>query len=338
MPIEGFDYKAFAVDLSRQAMEILNQKDSIAAPNSLSDADKKNIIETVKKFCFMCGEALSNDAQLKFNAEQASLVTQFIGEWTFHKSIDLINGQIPAPNRDAVLQIIAANIFNTAKLAIIKNMPQDSIISLVEEKVKQVYADELQKLVKKGVLSQEQYNKAVNISNLNDMVQKNEEEQNIANVQKTGNNAASDADKKTLKLAALAIVMKKLPQDKANAILNSLSKEDVTHVINYMKMSNLEDKIDHEVIIKSIEEIKKLIPTSDIVNVPLLLKKYRKMLATVPPDVLSKIAMKERESVKDFILDAKYPAGEVFSPHIIQALVTSVEEKVNDYKEKVHKR
>ena len=87
-----------------------------------------------------------------------------------------------------------------------------------------------------------------------------------------------------------------------------------------------------------IEEIKKLIPTSDIVNVPLLLKKYRKMLATVPPDVLSKIAMKERESVKDFILDAKYPAGEVFSPHIIQALVTSVEEKVNDYKEKVHKR
>ena len=110
MPIEGFDYKAFAVDLSKQAMEILNQQGGNAAPDSLTDADKKTIVETVRKFCFMCGEALSNDPQLKFTAEQASLVTQFIGEWTFHKSIDLINGKIPQQNRDAVLQVIAANI------------------------------------------------------------------------------------------------------------------------------------------------------------------------------------------------------------------------------------
>ena len=150
MPIEGFDYKAFAQDLSKQALEILNQKDGNAAPSTLTDAEKKNIFETVRKFCFMCGEALSNDPQLKFNAEQASLVTQFIGEWTFHKSIDLINGKIPPANRDAVLQVIAANIFNTAKLAIIKNMPQDTLINLIEEKVKQVYSDELQKLVKRS--------------------------------------------------------------------------------------------------------------------------------------------------------------------------------------------
>ena len=114
MPIEGFDYKEFAKNLAEQAGQVI--------PADISDPDKQYIVNIVYNFSYMAGEALSNDAQLKFNAEQASLVTQFIGEWTFHKSIDLIKGKIPAQNREAILQIIAANIFNTAKLAIIKKM------------------------------------------------------------------------------------------------------------------------------------------------------------------------------------------------------------------------
>ena len=338
MPIEGFDYKAFATDLSKQALEILNQDGgNIATPDSLTEDDKKYIFETVRKFCYMCGEALSNDPQLKFTAEQASLVTQFIGEWTFHKSIDLIIGKIPSQNRDAVLQIIAANIFNTAKLAIIKNMPQDTLISLIEEKVAQVYADELQKLVKKGALTQQQYDAVINKSNFNDMVQKNEEA--VANSVPIENQQnQTTKDKKTLKLAALAIILKRLPSDRANEILNALGNDDVNHVINYMKMSNLEDKIDHSVIIKTLEEIKQIIPTSTSINVPRLLKKYRKLLSTVPPNILSKVAMKERETVKDFILDENFPATEVFSPQVILSLVTGIEEKLNDYKKEVHKR
>ena len=329
MPIEGFDYKAFAIDLSKQAMEVLMQPASNAAPNSLTDADKKNIVETVKKFCFMAGEALSNDAQLKFNAEQASLVTQFIGEWTFHKSIDLINGKIPEANREPVLQIIAANIFNTAKLAIIKNMPQDALINLVEDKVKQVYADELQKLVKKGVLPEEQYNAAVNASNLNDMVQKTEEDAKAVQTQQqtaTSNNT----DKKTLKLAALAVVLKKLPEQKANQILNSLDKSDVQHVMNYMRMKNLEDRIDRQVMLKSLEEIKLMLPMSDSVNVPKLLKRHYKNLKMTPIQKLNKISIDEREAVKDFILDSKFDAVGIFSPYIIQSLVNSIETIIND--------
>lgn len=329
MPIDGFDYKGFAVDLSKQAQEVLMQPATNAAPSSLTDADKKNIVETVKKFCFMAGEALSNDAQLKFNAEQASLVTQFIGEWTFHKSIDLINGQIPPQNREAVLQIIAANIFNTAKLAIIKNMPQDALINLVEDKVKQVYADELQKLVKKGALTQQQYDVAVNTSNLNDMVQKTEEAARTNQTQQPSP-ADQNQDKKTLKLAALAVVLKKLPEQKANQILNSLDKADVQHVINYMRMSNLEDRIDRQVMLKSLDEIKKMLPVADTVNVPKLLKRHYKTLKLTPVELLNKIASKEREAVKDFILDTKFQANETFSPHVIQSLVNSIETIIND--------
>ena len=331
MPINGFDYKAFATDLAKQALEVLQQPGSNAAPDILTDADKKNIVETVRKFCFMAGEALSNDTQLKFNAEQASLVTQFIGEWTFHKSIDLIKGKIPPQNREAILQIIAANIFNTAKLAIIKNMPQDALINLVEDKVKQVYNEELQKLVKKGTLSPKQYEVAINTSNLNDMVQKTEDEAklNKANVQ-AETKMPSANDKKVLKLAALAIILKKLPEQKANEILNSLDKQDVQHVINYMRMSNIEDKIDHKVIIKSLEEIRKILPVQEVINVPKLIKNHYKLIKSTPPDVLSNIAVNERESVREFILDTKFPAAEVFSPFVLQSLVTTIETKIHD--------
>ncbi len=328
MPIEGFDYKGFAEDLAKQAAEILSGQNN-AAPATLTDAEKKVIVDTVNKFCFMSGQALANDTQLKFNAEQASLVTQFIGEWTFHKSIDLINGKIPPQNREAILQIIAANIFNTAKLAIIKNMQQDMLINLVEEKVKHVYSDELGKLLKRGVLSQKQYEKAVNSSNLNDMVQKTEDESNLVNVQKEGN-TQGQSDKKVLKFAALAIVLKRMPEEKANIILNSLDKDDIPHVVNYMKMSNIENKIDHQVIIKTLEEIKKLIQPSDKINTERLLKKYYKLINSKGPEVISNLALKERENVKDFILDNTFPALDVFSPRVLQSIVTTIEKKIND--------
>ena len=331
MPIEGFDYKAFANDIAAQAIEILKQPGTNAAPDSLTDKDKKTIIDTVRKFCYMAGEALSNDTQIKLTAEQASLITQFIGEWTFHKSIDLIKGKIPLQNRDAILQVIAANIFNTAKLAVIKKMPQDALVNLVEEKVKNVYADELQKLLKKGALSQKQFEIAINTSNLKDMVQKTEDQAKLEQIQKGDKLTDSVNDKKVLKLAALAIILKKIPEKKANEILNSIDRRDAQHVVNYMKMSNIEDKIDHKIIIKTLEEVKKMLPEPENVNVEKLLKKYHKLLESAPPDVLSEIALKERESVKDFILDINFPAAEVFPPQVIKSLILSIEEKINDY-------
>lgn len=324
MPIEGFDYKAFATDLAKQAYEVLVQNGN-AAPSDLTEEDKKYIVETVQKFCFMAGEALSNDAQLKFNADQASIVTQFIGEWTFHKSIDLMKGQIPQQIRESVLQIIAANIFNTAKLAIIKSMPDDAIISLVEEKVKRVYEEELGKHLQKGNISQEQFNAAVNSSNLNDMVQKNEDESKLQSVQDAGSQ-----DKKVLKFAALSIVLKNLPEEQASAILQSLPPEDANHVFNYMKMNNIEDKIDHSIIISALAEIKELIPVSEEVKTERMIKRYKDILNSTSPAKLSKIAMNEREALKEFILDSSFAATDVFSPYVVKSLIKHVENKIND--------
>jgi len=50
----------------------------------------------------------------------------------------------------------------------------------------------------------------------------------------------------------------------------------------------------------------------------------------VYPAKLSKIALKERENIKDFILDTEFPAEEVFSPMVIKSLAEIIEDKVND--------
>ncbi|MBQ3640499.1 hypothetical protein II906_00980, partial [bacterium] len=160
MAIEGFDYKGFAANLTKQAMEILSQEGNNAFPTSLSAADKKILVETVNRFCLMAGEALNNEQNIKLNASQASLITQFIGEWTFHKSIDLINGGVSAEHRGPILQAIAGNIYSTAQLAMVKKLPDEALVSLIEEKVNSVYKEELDKLLKRGVLSPEQADKA----------------------------------------------------------------------------------------------------------------------------------------------------------------------------------
>ena len=97
-----------------------------------------------------------------------------------------------------------------------------------------------------------------------------------------------------------------------------------------MKMANLEEKIDHKIIIKSLQEMKKLLPLSNIVNVPKLLNSHHKLLSITAPQKLEKIACRERESVKDFILDETFRATDFFSPRVIQSLVKSIEDKIND--------
>lgn len=334
MPIEGFDYNAFATDLASQAMQILQQQ-SGAAPSTLTDADKQGIIDTIKRFCLMSGEALSNDPQIHLDAQQASLITQFIGEWTFHKSIDLINSKIPPDNREAILQIIAANIFNTAKLAIIKNMPQEQLISLIETKVTQVYNEELQKLVQRGILTPEQGTEAANRSNLNDMVQNTREAEEAAQAQAQAQQAqpaqtTNPADEKTLKFAALAIVLRRLDEDQARELLSAFGEEDSKNIFNFMKMSDLESKIEPALMLKALEEIKKIIPPPDTSSIQNILKRYYKVIKNTSPSVLNKISLKERENVRDFILDNNFPATEVFAPLVLSSVAKSIENKIND--------
>ena len=147
MPIEGFDYKEFAQMMSSQAGELV--------PKNFNDMQRNYVVKTLTNFTLLAGEAISNDTKLNFNADQAVFVTQIIAEWSFHKSIDLVHSGIMPEHWDGVMQKIAFTIFEIAKQAIQKNIPQDKTLQLIEHHVDKTYRDAIADLEKRGVISSE---------------------------------------------------------------------------------------------------------------------------------------------------------------------------------------
>ena len=161
MPIEGFDYKEFAEMMSSQAGELI--------PKEFNDMQKNYVVKTLSNFTLLAGEAIANDEALGFNADQAIFVTQIIAEWAFHKSIDLVHSGILPEHWDGIMQKIAFTIFEVAKQAIMKNVPQDQILQLIEHHVNKSYKDAIDNLEKRGVISAEISQKAMSQSNIDDM-------------------------------------------------------------------------------------------------------------------------------------------------------------------------
>ena len=147
MAIEGFDYKAFATSMAEQAKELV--------PKDLKDFEKEYIVKTLGNFTHLAGEALYNDEALKLNADQAVFITQIIAEWAFHKSIDLVHSGILPQYWDSIMQKIAFTIFEVAKQAVIRNIPQDQLLQAVEHHVIKVYTQSIEELEKKGVIDEE---------------------------------------------------------------------------------------------------------------------------------------------------------------------------------------
>ena len=147
MPIEGFDYKGFAASMAEQAKELV--------PADLQDREKEYIVKTLGNFTLLAGEALYNDTALNLTPEQAVFITQIIAEWSFHKSIDLIHSGILPQYWDSIMQKIAFTIFEVAKQAVIRKIPQDQLLQAVEHHVIKVYKQSIEELESKGVIDEE---------------------------------------------------------------------------------------------------------------------------------------------------------------------------------------
>jgi len=161
MAIEGFDYKEFANMMSNQAGELI--------PPNFNDMQKNYVVKTLSNFTMLAGEAIENDESLGFNADQAVFVTQIIAEWAFHKSIDLVHSGILPEHWDSIMQKIAFTIFEVAKQAIKKNIPQDQILQLVEHHVNKNYKDTIAQLEQRGIITHEVSERASTQSNIDDM-------------------------------------------------------------------------------------------------------------------------------------------------------------------------
>lgn len=319
MPIEGFDYKGFAASMSEQAKELV--------PPELKDHEKEYVVKTLGNFTLLAGEALYNDTQLNLNVDQAVFITQIIAEWSYHKSIDLVHSGILPQYWDSIMQKIAFTIFEVAKQAVIRKIPQDQLLQAVEHHVIKVYNQCIEELEQKGVIDEEIKNRAESQSNIDTMAkQAQEEQEKIKQAQlEEANRCADEAERrkeeknkkrklekemasmpkgisnKQMKLMTLALVLKILSQDKVTTILNKFDSNDSLIISQYMNMADLESHIDGDLVTDCLKEIKEYLPVKRKLTKENVLGDLLRLYRSNSRDKIERVIKNERPLVKRFI-------------------------------------
>lgn len=323
MPIEGFDYKAFAASMTEQAKELV--------PKELKDHEKEYIVKTLGNFTLLAGEALYKDEQnLNLTPDQAVFITQIIAEWSFHKSIDLIHSGILPQYWDSIMQKIAFTIFEVAKQAVIRKIPQDQLLQAVEHHVIKCYNAAIEELQQKGVIDEEIKARAESQSNIDAMAQQaqaeqqrqqqaaaEESERNLEEARKRKEEARKKqrADKqmasmpqgisnKQMKLMTLALVLKILSQDKVTTILNKFDSNDSLQISQYMNMADLESHLDGDLITDCLKEMKEYLPLKRKLTKENVLGDLLRIYRATPREKIEKIIKNERPLVKRFVSQA----------------------------------
>ncbi|MBQ7764151.1 hypothetical protein IJ384_02145 [bacterium] len=329
MAIEGFDYKEFAASMAEQAKDLV--------PADLKPHEKEYIVKTLGNFTMLAGEALANDTSLALNAEQAVFITQIIAEWSYHKSIDLINSGILPQYWDSIMQKIAFTIFEVAKQAVIRKIPNEQLLQAVEHHVVKVYKQSIEELEQKGIIDAEIKNRAENQSNIDAMAQQAQQAQ-ANQSQKTQEEIAAESERqaeearkrkeerraakrgkklpassgaipqglshKDLKLMSLALVLKVLSQDKVTTILNKFDSNDSLTISQYMNMADLESHIDGDLVTDCIKEIKNFLPVKRKLSKENVLADLKRLYATKSREKIERVIKNERPIVKRFVSKA----------------------------------
>lgn len=309
--IAGFNPQDFAKNLTGQAGQVI--------PADISAADKKFIIDIVYKFCVLSGDALTKDTALNLDAAQASLITQFIGEWSFHKSIDLLRAKVNPALREGILQRVAFTVFEIAKQAVVKKMPQEQIIPLVEHHVNTCFKQAIEDLKSKGQLDEKVSDNVLHQSNIDSMAKTEVEKETVG---------ADMSDAKILKLASLALLIKNFPAEKIKNIISKFNKPEAQVLIQYLKMPDLENKVDSDITARCITEIRKTLPEPKIVTYDRCFRKLCKIVKNSDKNSISNIIKEERPVIRDFVLSA-YTKDEAVIPARVAAIICKhLEEKL----------
>ena len=312
--IKKFNYDAFAKDLSRQAGEVV--------PPDVSKEDKEFTIQIIYRFCKMAGDALVKEENSKLTATEASLVTQFIGEWIFHKSIDIIRAKIDPKFREGILQKVAFTVFDIAKKAVEKDLPQEQLISLVEAHVVKSFSKAIEELESKGLLSKETSKDALSQSNIDAMAAQEVEEE-------TSTDIACMGDAKIIKLASLAILMRNFSSERMKSILLKFNKPERDVLISYLKMPDLEEKLDIKAAMKCFEEMKNALPEVVTISYDRAYKRMYKIVKNSDKNEILDIIKEEKPAVQDFVLSCYTHKKKKIPAYIADVVSKYLEEKIS---------
>ena len=312
MATKDFDYENFAQNLAAQAQELV--------PQDFNDVQKQYVINTLGNFAMLSGKALAEDPNLNFNADQSVTITQIIAEWSFHKSVDIIRSGIPQQYWDPVMQKIAYTIFEIAKQTFSQGLPHDKILELVEHHVKKSYMEAITELKNKGAIDEGLMEYAASQSNMDKMAQEMQQQNSEANAGGTYAQGGYDlpplpsaptvptempkVDSKVLKLATVAMLFKKLNQDKVQSILNKFDPQDAETVIRYMRMPDLIDRVGGANALRALQEIKTTLPKNTQLTPNKVILKLKKFGSKYSSKDLDTILIRERMGVKRLVFNA----------------------------------
>ncbi len=335
MAIKGFNYQEFAQNLTQQASELV--------PKDFTEQERQYVVNTLMNFSVLAGEALYNDKESNFTAEQAMMITQIIAEWAFHKSVDLIRSKIPQEFWDSIMQKIAFTIFEIAKQTFKQGLQQDQILQLIEHHVKKTYLDAISELKEKGFIDQKLMEFASSQSNIDAMMQQMSDEQAAAEQQGEGQQKIAQSpgqspdssssvqlgsSSKIMKLATVALLFQKMKQEKVQTILDKFNPDDAGIVIKYMKMPDLEARVSVPTTLKCLNEIKINLPESRELSPGKIVSKLQKVTEGLKKEQLEQMLKLERMKVKRLVFNAL--EGEYYEvpPKVANIIATHIEDSV----------
>ena len=358
MAIQGFDYKGFAENLALQAKDLV--------PPDFDENQKAYVTNTLLNFSMLAGEALYNDNELGFNADQATMITQIIAEWAYHKSVDLVRSGIPQPYWDPIMQKIAFTIFEIAKQTFKQGLPQDQILQLIEHHVQKTYLESIAELKDKNLIDDNLMEKASKQSNIDAMMQQMQESgevaaaaaaQEVAQQQapppapvqtppvpaagQTGVPAVQEeagvpappkkspyAPPKLLKLVTLALLLKRVDEEKVQSILERFDQDVAGTVIKYMYVDGLEEQVDPTLTMKCLDDIAEEMPGATEINKNHLVEKVKQIAELYDKAKLEQMLQLERQKVRRFVFNAL--EGEYYDipPRVANVIATHLQHGV----------
>lgn len=306
MPINELNPQEFAKNLAQQAMSYL--------PEELTEEQKKYISKKVYEFCFITGDHLIKQYKEQFTDEEAVVVIQFIGEWTFHKAIDTIRGDIENKYWDQILQQTSFAVLKSALHAHSQKLDQPQTAALIEAQVQAAYKECLNQLVKANAIQEDKAERAVQQSNVDKM----------AKDSGAGAKSSPEDEEKTLKRVAIALTLKNMPQSKVEGILANMDEAERQQIMQCLQIKDLEKKVDPRIMDSYMQDLQKNIALKARPSANALIKSFKALQAKYGPESIINLTIYERPKVQEFISSFLFENDEDKSKAELSPYITKI--------------
>lgn len=149
MITENFDYKEFANNFTAKLPALI--PDDMNIEKKDLDRIKDIVLEIIEH----ASNVIAHDEDLNINLNQTTFFVQSIAEWTFYKTLDLINAQIPQNLWIRIRHEITFIMFKSLKNGINNDILEYKIKEEVETAVEKKWNEILDEIFVEGVLSEE---------------------------------------------------------------------------------------------------------------------------------------------------------------------------------------